>query len=161
MKIAFLLLVMAMLAVSCKKSNSPPPPHQNTLSASVNGAPFVPTRIKVLISGATPGKDVGIFADDASGRSLFIDLYAYDANKSTFNLDGSFNSFGSFCSQDCDLITATDSNSSGIGGEFKITSFVKRTDGEVITGTFQFDQDGAKGKSSITNGHFSLLVPIN
>jgi hypothetical protein len=152
---------MAILAVSCKKSNNPPPPHQNTFTASVNGTAFVPTNIKVLINSATVPSATGILikADNVNGQFMALLLGDYNGAKSTFNFDQSGQNSVYFCTQSCDSFFPTESVSSG--GQFKIDSFDKRTykDGEVITGTFQFDVTGDAGPNSITNGHFSLFVP--
>jgi hypothetical protein len=52
---------------------------------------------------------------------------------------------------------------------FNIVSFGKgiyndgssNKEGELITGTFQFETDDAVGKYSVTNGNFSVVVPQN
>src|SRR4030095_4160246 len=107
MRILFLLLIFAMLAISCKK-DPVTPPHQNAFSASVNGTTFVPTTIEVLISGSSiPGaRAVNVYAKDANGHEIFLLMYEYDGTKSTFNLDQSSSpSVGLFTLLDIGLAT--------------------------------------------------------
>lgn len=154
------LIFIPCLIISCKKSAGPPS-HQNTFSASVNGQEFVSKTIKVAISGSSlPGtKAVHIYATNQSGYEVLLYMYEYDGIKSIFNLGQPGSSLGAFCTKDCDYLTMISSPSNS--GEIKIVSFdkISQSNGEIITGTFQFEADGSAGKFSLTNGHFSVLVP--
>jgi hypothetical protein len=160
MRITLLLLVFLIIAISCKKDPETPP-HEDSFSASVNGTAFLPANIKVLISGsASPGsRAINVYAANINGLVLSLHMYEYNGIKTTFNLDPASGSLGAYCLKDCDYFFSTLSGSKT--GEIKITSFDKTTykEGEVITATFQFETDDTVGKYSITNGHFSVLVP--
>jgi hypothetical protein len=161
MRISFLLLVFAILAISCKK-DPVTPPHQNAFSASVNGTAFVPSDIVVAVSGSSlaGARAVGVNATDVNGHKIFLYMYDYDGTKSTFNLVYNTGTEGLFTLQDLGIGTAFSVSKSG---QINIASFDKTNykPGEVTTGTFQFETDDSVGKYSITNGHFSLLVPPN
>jgi hypothetical protein len=157
MRILFLLSLIALLAISCKKTVEPAP-HQNTFSAIMNGTSFVSGNTEVDISGSSlPGtRAVHIIAKDVNQRELLLYMYGYDGTKSTFTL-GQSGSTGAFFPTICFIC----SSSSSTSGEISIASFNKtiQAGGEVITGTFQFEADGTAGKYSITNGKFSVFVP--
>jgi hypothetical protein len=161
MRISFLFLVFAILAISCKK-DPVTPPHQNSFSASVNGTAFVPSDIVVAVSGSSlaGARAVGFNATDVNGHKISLYMHDYDGTKSTFNLDFNTYTAGVYILQDAGLATVLSGSKSG---QINIASFDKTNykPGEVITGTFQFETDDSVGKYSITNGHFSLLVPPN
>ena len=165
-RISSLFFVFALFAMSCKKSTDTAP-HKNAFSASVNGSAFVPTGIEVLVSGSSiPGaRAVNVYANEGNGHQLYLNMYDYDGTKTAFNLvdvnqsGNAFGSFGSYCSKNCGSFSAELSVSET--GGINITSFDKKTynEGEVITGTFQFETNDSTTKYSVTNGHFSLQVP--
>ena len=143
-----------MFTITCKKP-SDPAPHKNTLSAYVNGN-SQSYRVEVSIWGSTfPGtRGVSLMAK-INQEELYLSMHEYDGTKSTFTLDDQSLSHGAYCI-DCGL-----GLSGSHSGEIKIVSFDKSTykDGEVITGTFQFETDWDNVNYSITNGHFSVFVP--
>lgn len=158
MRSLFLVLLFAILVISCKKP-ADPTPHQNTFSASVDGTAFVPASIEVYISGSSlPGtRAVSVHAKNVSNDMVTFYLNEYDGTKSNFTLGQNGPSSGTFCINSCGLGFMSGSNS----GEVKIVSFDKTTykNGEVVTGNFHFEVDGDIGKHSIKNGHFSVFVP--
>ena len=161
MRVSFLLLVFAILGLSCNKTDDKPP-HVNTFSATLDGTAFVPYKTDVGIDGATPGTRAITVVGLGSGVALGLYMYEYNGTKSTFTLGDIQNrtsSSGYFCSRDCQKFSSIVSGSNG--GEIVIDSFDKTSykDGEVITGTFQFQTDDYNGKYNITNGHFSVFVP--
>jgi hypothetical protein len=160
--IIVLLVFMSLFINSCRKSDPETQLHKNTFSAFVNGKEFVPTGIEVAISGSTlPGtRAVHVFAKDQNNHQLSLYLYEYNGIKTLFSLSLMPGSGGSYCIQDCGYLYSVVLSGSS-SGEIKIISFDKTSqkNGDVVTGTFQFEADGNAGKHSITNGHFSVLVP--
>ena len=162
MQVSFLLLVFAILGLSCNKTGDKPA-HVNTFSASVNGTAFVPQSIDASFDKWAANypfpKSVYVSVDEFNGTRLFLYLYGYDGTKSTFTLEDPLYSRGSFCLGNCSARWSPTYVSKS--GEIKIESFDKTSykDGEVISGTFQFETDDIYGKYSITNGHFSVFVP--
>ena len=158
MRISFLFLFFAILAISCKKDHEHvTPPPQDSFSAYVNGIAFVPTSVDVR-SGFDPNigvRSAGIGGIDVNGYQIYFVLYEYDGTKLTFNLDPSSSSFADYG------IPNPYSTSTSNSGEIKINSFDKTTyaPGEVITGVFWFETDDSIGKYSITDGRFSVFVP--
>jgi hypothetical protein len=161
MQTSFLLLVLSIFIISCKKSHF----HENTFSATVNGTEFMAKTIEVLISGTSvPGaKAVNIYATNTNGSLVFLTIYTYNGTKTTFKFDDIIDgTSGFYCLEGCGNWYAVTSGISS--GELKINSFKKTTDederkGEVVTGTFHFETDDTGGKFTFTNGKFSLLVP--
>jgi hypothetical protein len=168
LRISFLLLFFAMFIITCKKPSGPPPPHQNTFTTTINGNAFVSAKTEVFVSGSSvPGaKSVFIKTTNAITHEMYLNMYDYNGTKSTFTLDMN-SSYGGFCLDNCnDNFGVTSVSKSG---GVNIVSFGKATyndgssikEGELITGTFQFETDDDVGKYSVTNGNFSVVVPQN
>ena len=147
------LLIIGVLATSCNKNEQELSPHLNTFSANVNDATFVPTNIEVLFGGSSiPGaKQVNIYANGANGHTVTLIMLDYDGKLKTFT-----HSIGAYTIAPGGLYNSSFSTS----GEIKISSIDKSrySDGEVVTGIFQFDTDSTVGIYSVTNGNFSVFV---
>jgi len=160
MRTLLLLLVIAMLNTTCKKD---PPPHQNTLSAKVNGVFLDFPNIELSITASTSWfkKKVNLIGRTTEA-GIVLSMDPYDGEKSYFNLDGSYGDPATYTPKCPDIACPYSLCSSG-GGGLRIDSFKKTTingeKGEIITGTFIFESNGTAGKYSITDGKFSLFVP--
>jgi hypothetical protein len=149
-----LFLFFGILATSCNKNKSEQDSssYHNTFSTSVNGGPFIPTSIEVLFGGSSipNGRQVNFYATAANGHQVTLIMLDYDGTLKTFT-----RTIGAYS------ITPGAYNSSySTNGEIRLSSIDKSRyqDGEVVTGTFQFDTDSLYGTYHITNGQFSVFV---
>ncbi len=153
------LVFIFLLFFSCKKAETEPAPHENTLSAKVNGAMFSPVSIQVLYGGSSIAgtKQVNIYAKASNGQQIILVMLEYNGFLKTFTQDptnqshtiGGFNVGGG-------LIYT----SYAISGEIRLLSIDKNkyADVDVVNGTFQMETDASNGKFVITEGTFSVAV---
>ncbi|CAN5157670.1 hypothetical protein BH09BAC2_BH09BAC2_13560 [soil metagenome] len=150
--ILFFLIITIILAPSCNKKKQEPSPHVNTFTANVNGTAFVTTGIEILFGGSSvPGaRQVNVYANAANGHIVTLIMLDYNSTVKTFT-----QSIGVYS-----IAPGINNSSYSTGGQIVISSIGKSTytDGEVVTGTFQFDTDATVGIYHITNGNFSVFV---
>ena len=150
--ISFYFVLVLTFVTACNKGENVPAPHVNTFSANVNGIAFIPANIEMLYGGSSvPGaKQVNIAAIGANGHEVTLIMLDYDGTLKTFT-----NNIGAYS-----IAPGLYHSSYSISGEIKISSIDKNTykDGEVATGTFQFDTDSTVGTYHITSGNFSVFV---
>ena len=145
-------LLVAILTIACNKKKPELPLHLDTFSANVNGIAFAPASLEVLYGGSSvPGaKQVNIAAMGANGHEVTLIMLDYDGTLKTFT-----NNIGAYS-----IAQGLYNSSYSTSGQIKLSSIDKSTyrDGEVATGTFQFDTDSTVGTYHVTNGNFSVFV---
>ncbi len=146
-----ILLISLFFNYSCDKQT----PHVNTLSALIDGTPYVGSFIRVYsgVSSLSGNRYLGVEAMGTDGRKLSFSIANYFNTISTYTgAGGGIIPAGSGLG---DFISSTNA-------EIIITSIDNSTykNGEVVNGTFRFDTDSSHGTVYIiTNGQFSVYVP--